>query len=90
METKYCILNTDDLHFVDYDKIMQTSYASLRFSPDKEKFIIKYKGDQPEFLFEIAGNDIGLKEYTKHEIIEIINTPEWKTESYILMGSKLD
>ena len=49
--------------------------------PMPAEIIIKYKGDQPEFLFEIAGNDIGLKEYTKHEIIEIINTPEWKTES---------
>ena len=56
METKYCILNTDDLHFVDYDKIMQTSYASLRFSPDKEKFIIKYKGDQPRVKREFGEN----------------------------------
>ena len=76
-ELKYCIIESKDLHLVDFDEVLQTSVATLRFSLNKEKIIIKYRGDQPYFCFEMTNDSIGLPEYTQQEILRILDSPEW-------------
>ncbi len=78
METKYCIINSDDVYLIDFDQVLQSSHSTLRYSPDKEKVVIKYLGDQPDFVFKITGDDIGLPEYTQSEILSILSSEEWR------------
>jgi hypothetical protein len=76
-QVKYCIINSDDAYRIDFDQVLQTSHSSLRYSPDKEKVVIKYFGDQPDFIFEITGDDIGLPEYTHSEILNALSSSTW-------------
>tara|TARA_R100000008_G_C3583835_1_gene170601 strand:+ start:561 stop:800 length:240 start_codon:yes stop_codon:yes gene_type:complete len=78
METKYCIINSDDVYLIDFDQVLQSSHSTLRYSPDKEKVVIKYFGDQPDFVFKITEDDIGLPEYTQSEILSILSSEEWR------------
>ena len=56
---------------------MQTSPSSMRYSLDGTKTFIKYEGEQPEFIFRITQDTIGLREYTHEEILEILKGSEW-------------
>ena len=47
------------------------------YSLDGEKFFVKYEGEQPEFIYSITNDAIGLEEYTNTEIIKILEGPEW-------------
>ena len=78
---KYIILKSIDIEKVDFSKVKQNNASSVRFSIDKQKFILKYDGDQPEFIYWITENALGLREYTHEEILNILNEPEWKSRS---------
>ena len=78
---KYIILQSIDIEKVDFSKVKQNEASSVRFSIDKQKFILKYDGDQPEFIYWITENALGLREYTHEEILNILNEPEWKSRS---------
>ena len=78
---KYIILQSIDIEKVDFSKVKQEKASSVRFSIDKQKFILKYDGDQPEFVYWITENALGLREYTHEEILNILNGPEWKSRS---------
>lgn len=77
---KYIILQSIDIEKVDFSKVKQEKASSVRFSIDKQKFILKYDGDQPEFVYWITENALGLREYTHEEILNILKTPEWKSQ----------
>ena len=55
---------------MDFDKVLQTSSDTLRYSVDGSKVLLKYEGDQPFFLN-------GKQEYTHSEILAILATDEW-------------
>ena len=78
---KYIILQSIDIEKVDFSKVKQEKASSVRFSIDKQKFILKYDGDQPEFVYWITENALGLREYNHEEILNILNGPEWKSRS---------
>ena len=69
MEKKYVIINRNEVEAVDFKEVIETSPATLRYSLDGSKTIIKFIGDVPSFL---EGSTI----YTHSEIIEIINNPD--------------
>jgi len=73
----YCIINCDDIEAVKFADVMQTSPMSMRRSVDGTKTFVKYEGDQPEFLFAIAENAVGLTEYTHEDFLQILKGPEW-------------
>ena len=77
----YCIINASDVSAIQFDKVKEDSPQTLRYSIDRTKTFVKYEGEQPEFIFHIAGNLVGLPEYTHAEIIEILKGPEWVTQS---------
>ena len=76
-DTKYAIINASEVDLIDFSQVLQTNVNSLRFSVDRSKTFIKYKGDQPEFIFEITKDLIGRKEYSHPEFLELLKGEEW-------------
>ena len=76
-DVKFVILDADDIDYIDFSEVLQTSPTSMRYSVDRSKTFVKYKGEQPDFIFEITNDLIGKKEYSHEEFIEIVNGPEW-------------
>ena len=74
---QYVIINVEDIDKINFSQVMQTSPMSMRRSVDGTKTFVKYKGDQPEFLFAIAENAVGLPEYTHEDFLQILKGPEW-------------
>ena len=61
---KYAILNTSDINTVDFSKVKQTDANSVRKTLDGSKFVVKFEGNTPDFLY-------GVTLYTNQEMIEI-------------------
>jgi hypothetical protein len=76
-DLKFVILNENEVGYVDFTEVLQTSPASMRYSLDRSKTFVKYKGEQPEFIFEITNDLVGRKEYSHQEFLEILSTEEW-------------
>tara|TARA_R100000008_G_C3446973_1_gene97390 strand:+ start:172 stop:420 length:249 start_codon:yes stop_codon:yes gene_type:complete len=75
----YVIIKTEYLEYVDFSKIKEDSPDTLRYSLDGEYFFVKYEGEQPDFVYSITKDAIGLDEYNHTEIIKILEGPEWTT-----------
>ncbi len=73
----YVIVPSEHLEKVNFSKVKQTSPNSLRYSLDRKFFLLKYEGDQPEFVFSITRDAIGLPEYTHEQIIQTLDNSEW-------------
>ena len=69
----YCIINSSEVSSVDFNKVLQTSSDTLRYSIDGTQTFVKYEGDQPSFLS-------GKTEYTHSEILAILATDEWTSD----------
>jgi hypothetical protein len=67
---KYVIIDASDVSSVDFDRVLETSPETLRFSVDDTKALLKYEGEQPSFLS-------GKTEYDHAEILTILATDEW-------------
>ena len=76
----YCIIESADIDLVQFNKVKEDSPDTIRYSLDGTKTFVKYEGEQPEFIFHIAGNLIGLPEYTHEEFIDILKGSEWVTQ----------
>jgi len=77
-EVKYIILDSTHLSKVMWNDVLDNGPSTIRYSCDGKKFILKYVGDQPEFVFFITQDTVGLWEYASSEIEEIVSTnPEW-------------
>lgn len=66
----FVILDASEVGNVDFNKVMQTSADTLRYSLDGTKTFVKFEGDTPSFLS-------GKTEYTRSEILTILATDEW-------------
>ena len=76
----YIIVKAEHLEKIDFSKVEQSSPESLRYSLDRELFLLKYEGDQPDFIFTITNDAIGLPEHTHSEILEILKGEEWTNQ----------
>ena len=74
---KYIIINSKHLDKVDFNKVWQTSRDTVRYSADGSKFIVKYAGEQPDFVYTITNDAVGIEEYNYEEISQMLRTPEW-------------
>jgi hypothetical protein len=63
---------TDENPVIDFSKLMNRNAAMLRYSVDKSKALVKYKGEQPTFLN-------GKTTYTHDEIKVEMAKPAWRT-----------
>tara|TARA_X000001388_G_C2201701_1_gene111521 strand:+ start:678 stop:914 length:237 start_codon:yes stop_codon:yes gene_type:complete len=70
----YVIINTteitDEESVIDFSKLLNRNAAMLRYSIDGSKAIVKYNGEQPDFLN-------GKTTYTHSEIKAVMQTDEW-------------
>ena len=66
----FVILDASEVGNVDFNKVMQTSADTLRYSLDGTKTFVKFEGDTPSFLE-------GKTQYTRSEILVELATPEW-------------
>ena len=69
MEKKYVIINKEYVDSIDFQKVIETSEATLRYNLDGTQTIVKFIGEVPSFLD-------GDKIYSHDEIIETINNPD--------------
>ena len=76
----YVIIKTEYLEYVDFSKIKEDSPDTLRYSLDGEHFFVKYEGEQPDFMFDITQDTVGLPEHSHQEILQILSEPEWQTQ----------
>jgi len=76
----FVIIETEYLEYVDFSTVGEDSPDTLRYSLDGKRFFVKYEGEQPEFVFNITQDAVGLKEYTHQEILEILSGPQWTNQ----------
>ena len=69
----YVIIDSSEVDSIDFDQVLETSVATLRYSLDGTQTFVKYEGTQPFFL-------LGKTEYTHEEILSILSGPEWSSE----------
>ena len=71
----YVIINTteitDEESVIDFSKLINRNASMLRYSVDGTKALVKYNGEQPDFLN-------GKTTYTHSEIKSVMQTDEWK------------
>ena len=73
----YVIIDASEVSSVDFDRVLETSPETLRFSVDDTKALLKYEGEQPSFLS-------GKTEYNHAEILTILATDEWTDPDAVL------
>tara|TARA_Y100000310_G_C20142581_1_gene560931 strand:+ start:248 stop:487 length:240 start_codon:yes stop_codon:yes gene_type:complete len=76
----YIIMPSEHLEKIYFSKVAETCPESLRYSLDKKHFLLKYIGDQPDFIYAITGDAVGLPEYTHSQILEILSGSEWNSQ----------
>jgi len=74
---KYIIINTKDVDSILFDKVLETSKDTLRYSKDNKRTFVKWEGRTPYFISKLK-NTIG--PLTHEEIKEILTYPEWQGE----------
>ena len=67
---QYVIIDASEVSSVDFNKVLETSEDTLRFSIDGSKTFVKFEGDTPSFL-------VGKPKLTNSEIVEILSGPDW-------------
>ena len=76
-DRRYVFIDRKDVRLINFNKVMQTSPLTMQYSIDGSKTFVKYVGDQPDFIYNITKDSIGLKEYNNSEMLEILAGPEW-------------
>lgn len=76
----YVIIEAKHLECVDFSTIKQNNPETLRYSLNREKFLVKYEGEQPDFIFNITQDAVGLPEHSHQEILQILSGPEWQSQ----------
>ena len=79
---KYIIVDSEYIEYVNFTEVLENSPDTVRYSLNKKMFLLKYNGEQPDFVFYITQDAIGLTEYSHQEIIEILEGPEWREEHH--------
>ena len=75
-EIKYIIFNVDELYKVDFDLVLETSSETVRKSIDETKTFVKWTSQDPPFF--VANFTYKEGPYTHEQILEILNTDEWR------------
>jgi hypothetical protein len=78
-QRQFMIFNVSELPNVDFSQVLETSIDTVRKSVDGEKTFVKWDGN----IIPSSVNTLATKEgpYTYEEIINILNSPEWSSDS---------
>jgi hypothetical protein len=75
MSKKYVIINADDVPYINFQQVQETSAQTLRHSLDGSKTFVKFEGSTPSFLE-------GKTQYDHSEILTILATDEWSVPDF--------
>ena len=80
-QRQFMIFNVSELPFIDFSQILETSIETVRKSVDETKTFVKWDGE----TIPLSVDSLNTKEgpYTYEEIINILNGPEWTTDSML-------
>lgn len=67
---KYVIIDSSEVSNIDFNKVLEESSDTLRYSLDGTKTFVKFDGDAPSFL-------LGETQYTQEEMLSILEGAEW-------------
>tara|TARA_R100001460_G_scaffold1544_3_gene5766 strand:+ start:5038 stop:5271 length:234 start_codon:yes stop_codon:yes gene_type:complete len=70
---KYVIIEASEVGNVDFAQVQETSANTLRYSLDNSKTFVKFEGNTPSFLD-------GKTQYSKSEMVAILNGEEWSEQ----------
>jgi len=70
---KYTIIDSSEVANIDFNKVLQTSPETMRYSISGDKTFVKFDGETPSFL---SGKTL----LSHSEIVEVLSGPEWTSE----------
>jgi len=73
-DRNYLIIPTTEVSKVDFSLVCETSADTLRKSVDETKTFVKWDGEPPTFVADLADTE---GPYTHTEILEILSSLEW-------------
>jgi DNA polymerase III alpha subunit (gram-positive type) len=74
----YVIFDVTELNLIDFNEVLETSADTVRKSIDDTKTFVKYEGTMPDSVAALTSKS---QEYTHDEILSILSTSEWTTQS---------
>jgi hypothetical protein len=77
-QRKFIIFPISELSKVDFDQVVETSADTVRKSTDGTKTFVKWDNTEPSFVSTLENAE---GPYTYQEILEILSTEEWTSES---------
>ena len=78
-QRQFMIFGVSELPNVDFSQVLETSIDTVRKSIDETKTFVKWDGDIIPSSVDILAKKEG--PYTYEEIINILNSPEWSSDS---------
>ncbi len=78
-QRQFMIFNTSELSNVDFSQVLETSIDTVRKSVDCTKTFVKWDGNTIPSSIDTLTTKEG--PYTYEEIISILNSPEWSSDS---------
>jgi len=76
----YMIFSSSEMRLINFNEILDDNYETMIFSLDVSKIVVKWKGNQPEFVSELR-TIVGF--FNKDQMLDILRTPEWLPEIFI-------
>jgi hypothetical protein len=73
-DRRFMIFNVSELDTIDFTQVEETSQDTVRKSVDGSKTFVKWDGDMPECVANLATKE---GPYTYDEILTIMATEEW-------------
>ncbi len=76
---QFMIFNISELSSIDFTQVLETSAETVRISVDGTKTFVKWDGESaPECVTNLTTKE---GPYTYNEILEIMSTSEWSSNT---------
>ena len=73
---KFMIFNMSELNEIDFTQVLETSADTVRKSVDQTKTFVKWTDQIPDCVLNLLTKE---GPYSYDEMLEIMNTDEWKS-----------
>ena len=70
----YLIFNMSEVDSVDFTNVLETSADTLRLSVDETKSFVKWEGETPSFVSDLADTE---GPYSHSQILEVLSEEAW-------------
>jgi hypothetical protein len=73
---EFMIFNVSELDQIDFSQVLETSQDTVRKSADQTKTFVKWNDEIPDCVLNLLTKE---GPYSYDEMLEIMNTDEWKS-----------